>query len=331
MGSWIGSRSRRLRLLLLASIAAALVVTSSALAGSGFNGVFNLGVSNPINGFITVITGSNPSSPTLVARNTSSSNSSSGLKGIASHTSGAGTVGVWGQNLTTGGAGSGVYGQHMGSGIGVYGLASNGGRGVFGYSAGGIGVQGSTNGGYGVYGAQASTSSTLGGVAAFSASNGAGATALSATLSPTTAGNASAAIRGINKGTNGLGEGVVGIHAGSGIGVHGVAPSGTGVMGTTGSGFGVYALTTGTGAALRVQGRAGFSRSGIVTIANPATSTTISYSLSAASMVLATVQGAPHGVWVESAETNVATQKLTIHLNATPSSGSVRVAYFVLN
>lgn len=325
------SRRRRARLVLLAAIATALTVTSSALAGSGFNGVFNLGVLNTINGFITTISGSNPNQPTLWAKNTSGSNSSTAVKGTVSSGTSLGTAGVWGQNLATNGAGYGVYGQHFGSGSGVYGVALNGGRGVLGYSTAGFGVQGSTNGGYGVYGFQGSSSSAHAGVVATSASSGAGATALSGTLTSTTAGSASAAIRGTNDGTNALGDGVLGTHAGSGIGVHGLSPSGMGVNGSSSAGIGVYAASTGRGTALRVQGKAGFSRSGIVTVANPQTSATIPYSgLTSSSMVLATVQGAPVGVWVVSVLVDTVQQKLTIYVNVTPAS-TVRVSYFVLN
>jgi len=73
--------------------------------------------------------------------------------------------------------------------------------------------------------------------------------AVQGTISSTTPGGFSAAVRGVNNGTGGLGIGVHGSQAGSGWGVYGTTPDGLGVYGSaTGSGVGVYASSTnGTG------------------------------------------------------------------------------------
>lgn len=65
----------------------------------------------------------------------------------------------------------------------------------------------------------------------------------------TSPGGFSAAVRGINNGTGGLGIGVYGSQDGSGWGVYGVNPSGIGVYGnSTGAGYGLYGNSnTGTG------------------------------------------------------------------------------------
>lgn len=332
MGSWLRSRRRRTRLLLLAGLVAALALASSALAGTGYNAVFNLGVVNTIDGYVTTITGDNPGSPTLLVHNTSSADSSSAIKGEITSGAGLGTAGVWGQNTTSSSQGYGVVGRHFGSGIGVYG-ASTGGPGVLGYSYSGYGVEGSTHGGLGVYGNQVSTTSPNAAVDATSASNGKEATAFSATLSPTTAGFDSAAVRATNNGTNANGYAVIGRHLGSGVGVAGISVSGTAVIGASPSGVGVHAAAGGSGTALKVSGKNTFSRSGAVSIAAPSSSATFSYAgLTSATTVLATVQGTPGAVWVESARVDVASGKITIYLNAAPAgAASVRVAYFVLN
>jgi hypothetical protein len=68
-------------------------------------------------------------------------------------------------------------------------------------------------------------------------------------VSSTSPGGFSAAVRGINKGTGGLGIGVWGSQEGSGWGVYGSTPNGLGVYGNaTANGIGVYANSnTGTG------------------------------------------------------------------------------------
>ena len=62
---------------------------------------------------------------------------------------------------------------------------------------------------------------------------------------PTSPGGFSAAVRGINNGTGGLGIGVWGSQAGSGWGVYGFTPNGLGVYGNSNAGYGVYGNSTG--------------------------------------------------------------------------------------
>jgi hypothetical protein len=88
-------------------------------------------------------------------------------------------------------------------------------------------------------------------VAATCDSVGANATAIVGTMTSTTPGNLSAAVRGVNNGTDGNGIGVWGSHAGSGWGVNGTSASGVGVKATatgTGGRGGVF-----TGVAAQVQ------------------------------------------------------------------------------
>jgi len=71
-------------------------------------------------------------------------------------------------------------------------------------------------------------------------------TAILGVVVPTSPGGFSAAVRGTNNGTGGLGIGVWGSQAGSGWGVYGVTPNGLGVYGNaTAAGFGVYGNSTG--------------------------------------------------------------------------------------
>ena len=101
----------------------------------------------------------------------------------------------------------------------------------------------------GVYGAASSTSNGSGATG--------GVTGVFGEVTPTTPGGYSAAVRGVNHGTAGLGIGVVGYQGGSGCGVYGETPSG----------FGVYGLTTAsTGTAVGVRGET-FSTTGVGVVA----------------------------------------------------------------
>ncbi len=101
----------------------------------------------------------------------------------------------------------------------------------------------------GVYGAAASTSNGIGAAGGVSGVVG--------EVTSTTPGGYSAAVRGINRGTAGLGIGVIGYQAGSGWGVYGETPSG----------YGVYGLTTAsTGSSVGVRGET-YSTSGVGVVA----------------------------------------------------------------
>jgi len=93
--------------------------------------------------------------------------------------------------------------------------------------------------------------------------------------------------------TNPTGIGVEGDVTGSGSGVYGHASgAGVGVNGQSDSGVGVEAQA-GTGTALKVDGKASFSRSGVVTIGAGTSSRTVQLAgVTTSSMVLATAQQA---------------------------------------
>jgi hypothetical protein len=106
-------------------------------------------------------------------------------------------------------------------------------------------------------------------------------------------------------------------------------PYGYGVKGLTKDGIGVYAQAKG-GYALQVDGRAVFSRSGMVTIAAGTSTTDVSVYLSSASLVLATIQSYHAGVWVAGVSLNTSDGLATIHLNkAAPAN--LKVGWFVAN
>ena len=163
--------------------------------------------------------------------NSNTASSVSAIEGdIASTTPGGFSAGIRGNNQGTGGNGIGVYGSQNGSGWGVYGFTPSG-RGVFGNSTSGVGVF-------------AQTSSTA-----------ANAYALEAINTATIPGTSSAAVRGINSGTDALntGVGVWGSEGDFGAGVFGFAPAGNGVQGQSASGNGIYGFSS-TGMAGRFVG-----------------------------------------------------------------------------
>ena len=245
---------------LAGACAAVLVTTTSALAGSGVGGVFNLGQVNTVNGTST-LTGST-SAPRLKVLNSSAANhgllaQSAGGNGIAlygQHTStagagpalrgdsastaasafsvygllgstaaGANSAALRGENKATSANGSGVWGSHAGSGNGVYGSSTSG-IGV--YGLGGIGIKGLGTSGDGVYG---------------QSSNGFGVDGVS---------SGNVGVRGLNTGGTfqnwgvyGSGQSPTGIGvrgSGNGAGVEGSSSAGVGVRGTSTSNDGVY-------------------------------------------------------------------------------------------
>jgi hypothetical protein len=130
------------------------------------------------------------------------------------------------------------------------------------------------------------------------------------------------------------GSGVYGLNDGTGYGVAGRATNtdgGTGVLGdapNSASGIGVEADSA-TGTALNVQGKATFSRSGIVTVQAGKDFRTVTVAgVTTASMILATSQQ-NKGVYVRAAVPG--TGSFTIRLTANAPTGGLKVAYFVLN
>ena len=210
--------------------------------------------------------------------NTSAGGFSSGILGTNLSTTGLG-IGVTGSQN---GSGWGVYGTTP-SGIGVHGSSASG-FGVYGLSTSGVGVYGNSSTGNAGRFENTNAASTTNTVSvsnngsgdavnvtatgsnragAFQVNNAAStAAALEAThngtsgsiaaiqgvISSTSPGGFSAAVKGINNGTGGLGIGVWGNQAGSGWGVYGVANGGIGVNGSSSGGIGVNGTSnTGTG------------------------------------------------------------------------------------
>jgi hypothetical protein len=130
---------------------------------------------------------------------------------------------------------------------------------------------------------------------------------------------------------NDAGSGVYGENDGLGYGVTGRATNtggGTGVLGDAPNGIGVEADSA-TGSALNVNGKATFSRSGIVTVAAGTNSLTVTLGgVTTASMVLATAQQ-PKAVYVKAAVPG--SGSFTIRLTGKAPTGGLIVAYFVLN
>lgn len=180
------------------------------------------------------------------------------------------------------------------------------------------------------------TSSTYGGGILVTVDSGF--TGVDVALTPTGPNN-SAALRGVNTDT-GTGSGVAGASVG-GTGVFGYAGSDatvyylltyavatTGVLGYAPTGTGVHAKSD-SGTALKVTGKATFSRAKRVTMSAGASSKTITLAgVTSSSMVLATLQSKRTGYYVSSVVP--ASGKFTIYLNKALTSSTV-VAYFVIN
>jgi hypothetical protein len=100
---------------------------------------------------------------------------------------------------------------------------------------------------------------------------------------------------------------------------------------TTAGGVGVLAENTTGATALQVAGTAAFSRSGLLTVAaGQSSATQTGVPLTAASLVLATLQQDKAGVWVRSAVPNVSGNSFTVHLSKAVTA-SISVAWFVVN
>jgi len=105
--------------------------------------------------------------------------------------------------------------------------------------------------------------------------------------------------------------------------VHGITDSATGA--------GVVAENAAGGAALQVQGVAAFARSGLLTVAaGKSSATQTGVALTAASLVLATVQQNLSGLYVRAAVPNITASSFTVYLSKT-ASASTQVAWFVVN
>src|SRR5262245_20677171 len=100
--------------------ACALVATTTALAGSGVGGIFNLGVTNTVNA-VSVLTGATSGSMLEVRNAATGANAVSLLGRVTSPSSGSSSAGVRGNNAGKGADRFGVLGNADG-GTGVYGL-----------------------------------------------------------------------------------------------------------------------------------------------------------------------------------------------------------------
>jgi hypothetical protein len=142
-------------------------------------------------------------------------------------------------------AGAGPTGGKGGVANGVYGFTDNGnGNGVVGYNSGavagsGAGVLGLAFGAKN-FGVQATNTQGTA-ISGTSDSTAANATAIIGVLKSTSPGGYSAAVRGQNNGTGGLGIGIWGSQAGSGWGMYATSNSGIGLNANCGSGTGVNA------------------------------------------------------------------------------------------
>ena len=217
----------------------------------------------------------------------------------------SGNVALVGCGANTGLAGVG------GSGVGVDGSSDNiGARGI----GGNVGVSGSGptgvygNGLRGVYG-----NGSQSGVSGNSSGTGYG-------VEGTQSSNGIGVYGHVN---NGGGSGVRGDNTGEGPGVFGIAPDGIGVS-----------AYSSNGTALKVDGKAEFSRSGTATVvgtaAAPKSSVTVkNVALTDMSLILVTPQKYVAGAWVAAAVPNVATGRFTLHLNKNISVG-FPVAWMVI-
>ncbi len=227
----------------------ALVASATfAFAASAQAAYLSLGTGNASNA-TTTLAGNTAGAELLVKNANGSSAGAFSLYGLLTAT--APTVNaaaVRGYNSATNAFGYGVWGSQAGSGTGVYGSSPSG-KGVWGTTTSGTGVRGSSSSGTGVLGQHLATTGTAPGVSASTNSTADDADALVATVTPTSPGVNSEAVRGVNNGTGFAGIGVYGQQNGSGYGVYGSTSNGTGVTGTSLSfGTGVYGTTpNGTG------------------------------------------------------------------------------------
>jgi len=239
--------------------------------------------------------------------------SGAGVTGFGGALDGAGVSGTGGTGhgpgvKGTGGntGGNGVEGFGTGNGGGVTGLGAGNGTGVTG--------QGGPDNGGGVTGI--GTGSQIGVFGRGGTGGGPGVAGAGGTI-----------------GLSGDSNGVEGFAGNSGDGVAGSSPAGNGVHGTAtaAGGVGVLAENTAGGVAFRASGPAVFSRSGTLTIpAGKTSATKTGIPLTAASLVLATLQRDKAGLWVRSAVPNVAGSSFAVHLSKAPSA-STKVAWFIVN
>jgi hypothetical protein len=258
-----------------------------------------------------------------------------GVEGISSNTADdPRSIGVLGKNASQNGAG--VWGESSATnGYGVAGIGLGAGVSGTSFAEGGVGVQGS---------ASALTGSGLGVVGYTSAPTGQGVHGEALNFEPNAVGVF---------GHGGGGTGVIGWVSNGGFtpvapktgiygqcdvdasshGAYGRSAAGFGVRGRTSSGYGVFAEATGTtGTALKVSGKAVFTRSGKATVPNGSSSVVVSsVTLTSSSLVIATIQGsAASGVYVRYVAPSIANSNFTIKLSKVVTADT-KVGWFIVN
>jgi hypothetical protein len=235
-------------------------------------------------------------------------------------------------SATNGSNGDGVDGIALNDGDGLGGESLGNGDGVSGISDGtGSGLKGlSTGSGYGLF---VKANEATGGHIETPSQTGAG---LEVNIN-----NAANARGAVEAETTGDGPGVQGQSDFGGPGVKGVGLTrgGYGVFGQDNSAgsVGLYGTST-KGLALEAHGnskftgKTTFARSGTVTVASGKSSVAgPAVNLTPASLVLATIQGNVHGVWIQGVTLTTGTHgSFTVHLNKTAPS-KITVAWFIAN
>ncbi len=175
-----------------------------------------------------------------------------------------------------------------------------------------------------------SATGTTGAIQGASASNDIRAVAIQGTISSTTPGDSSSALRGVNNGIGSLGYGVWGSHAGSGRGVNGTSANGFGVNGTSTTSTGVNGSSTsgigvaGTGAS--AAGVSGTSTSGAGVFGTSNTSNSGSFQNTNAANTASAVVGNSNGSGASVEGTNTGTGRGGFFqvLNAASTADAIR-------
>jgi hypothetical protein len=165
----------------------------------------------------------------------------------------------------------------------------------------------------------------------------------------TAGGIAISGVSNSNAGVYGYSESDYGVHGESAadIGVYGETESGTGVVGTSrGASVGVFGSALGgptaigvralsnDGTALKVDGKATFSRSGIATVAVGAKTTTVTpgFDVTSDSQVLCTLDTNQSGLYLKNVLKSANANNFKINLSALVGSGKyAKVAWLILN
>jgi hypothetical protein len=222
----MNGRIRFRRALTGAGLTALVVGVSTALAGSGVGGVFNLGEVNTVNAQ-TTLSGNAGGNPQLRVENAATVQNAFGVLGrITAGSPAAQTAGIRGINSGTNANGFGVWGFHQGSGAGVF---------------------GETGLGTGVLGKHTGSAGTASGVRGETASAADDAVGVFGTVTAATPGVDSAGVLGTNAAADGYG--VFGQNTGTGansVGVFGKSAGRAGVLGE-GTKTGATLFSAGTG------------------------------------------------------------------------------------